>query len=330
MTKRKRNEQIRPAYSAAPLDENTGQQPAFPELVVPSKRDTEWSYDMEEAEIEEEEEGREEEEEDDLVGQTFSLAELDFGEGMEEEEEEEEEVEEGAEDQEMSEGEVEDEWDVEPQTEALAYLHSVRAEAEKLPSLTYVAHKGHLTSGRKPAETVINGITNGSISEPHSWRDQFLGYYNDLRITIAEAPEANLTQDELDELLHIDPNRRPESSAQEDGLWRIKTLDLPSITLLSMLDHQRTIHLLTHLRKKMSANVKKEQCMWLVFLLARLGDPGVLGGDEIDLLRRIGKKCMNVRNSLDEGGDEVVLSTIDMAVCIIKHFYRQMDLEDAV
>ena len=59
MTKRKRNEQIRPAYSAAPLDENTGQQPAFPELVVPSKRDTEWSYDMEEAEIEEEEEGRE-------------------------------------------------------------------------------------------------------------------------------------------------------------------------------------------------------------------------------------------------------------------------------
>ena len=97
-----------------------------------------------------------------------------------------------------------------------------------------------------------------------------------------------------------------------------------------MLDHQRTIHLLTHVRKKMSANIKVEQCMWLVFLLGRLGDPGVLGGEDIDLLRRIGKKCIMVRDGLKEDGEERVLSTVDMVVCIIKHFYQQMDLEEVI
>ena len=78
----------------------------------------------------------------------------------------------------------------------------------------------------------------------------------------------------------------------------------------------------------MSPKVKEEQCMWLVFLLARLGDPGVLSGEEMDLLRRIGRKCIGVRK--EEGGREVVLGTIDMVVCIITEYYAQRDLEETV
>jgi hypothetical protein len=147
-----------------------------------------------------------------------------------------------------------------------------------------------------------------------------------MRTTLASAPEPDLSQDELDSLLHIDPNKRPANSNQEDGLWRLKTMDKPSITLLSMLDHQRTIHLLTHLRKKMSVKIKEEQCIWFVMLLAKLGDPGVLNGEEVDLLRRIGRKCLNVRRELQEEGQEVLLSTVDMIVCIIKDYYQQRDL----
>jgi hypothetical protein len=61
-------------------------------------------------------------------------------------------------------------------------------------------------------------------------------------------------------------------------------------------------------------------------LLAKLGDPGVLNGEEVDLLRRIGRKCLNVRPELQEEGQEVLLSTVDMIVCIIKDHYQQRDL----
>lgn len=73
--------------------------------------------------------------------------------------------------------------------------------------------------------------------------------------------------------------------------------------------------------------------MWIVFLLARLGDPGVLNGEEVDLLRRVGRKCMNVRRELQEQdgeGREVVLGTTDMVVCIIREYYAQRDLEETV
>ena len=320
MVKRKRSQQVKPSYTAGPLDEHTGQRSVFPELVTQSKRDSEWGYDEEEAD--DQDDGGYEEGNDDLTGQTFNLNDLDFAEDMEEEVGEELEEEES-----MEEDMEDDEWEVEPQTDVLAYLHSVRAEAETLPSLSYVSQEAVLINGIDIKD--VDSSLSNRVHED-AWRQQFLGYYKDLRTTIAEAPEPILSQDELDKLLHINPNRRPETSAQEDGLWRLKTLDQPSIALLSMLDHQRTIHLLTHLRKKMSAHVKAEQCMWLVFLLARLGDPGVLGGEEIDLLRRIGKKCIMVRDGLKEDGKETVLSTVDMVVCIIKHFYQQMDLEEIV
>ena len=309
---------VKPKYTAGPLDENTGQRSVFPELLT-LKRDKEWSYD-EDVENDADEDYKDD---DELVGQAFNVNSLDFGDEVEKDEDAEESKEEG-----MSEAEMEDEWEMEPQTEVLAYLHSVRSEAETLPSLTYVEQAPTLVNGGDASSK--KDLTNGVELDEDAWRKQFLNYYHNLRITIANTPEPDFTQDELDELLHINPNRRPETSGQEDGLWRLKTLDPPSLTLLSMLDHQRTIHLLTHLRKKMSVNVKKEQCMWLLFLLARLGDPGVLGGDEIDLLRRVGKKCINVRDSLEGEGNELLFSTVDMVVCIIKHFYGQMDLEGVV
>src|SRR5437762_4570748 len=162
---------------------------------------------------------------------------------------------------------------------------------EGLPALTYITDDVH-----SPKKLLME-ITGPSESD-NLWQSQFLQYYKSLRETFANTPEPNLSQGELDALLHIDPNNRPNTSNQEDRLWRLKTLDQPSVTLLSMLDHQRTIHLLTHLRKKMSTSIKVEQCMWLVFLLARLGDPGVLKGDEVDLLRKIGRKCLTVRMGL--------------------------------
>jgi len=223
-------------------------------------------------------------------------------------------------------GYEDDEWDVQPQTEAIAYLRSVRDEAKGLPSMAYVSRP--VIQPVKPVSS--NGITKTLTRSAAqvAWESQFLKYYTTLRQQIAETPQPNFTQEELDELLHINPDRRPTTSSDEDGLWRIKTLDLPSLDLLSMLDHQRTIHLLTHLRKKMSANVNVNQCIWLVHLLARLGDLGVLTSEEVDLLRRIGKKCLAVRNgTIDKETENVVLSTIDMVVCIVKNFYEQKDIE---
>jgi len=336
MPKRKRQEPIRPAksYTAGPIDEHSGQRSVFPELVKPShKRDKEWRYDEEEDAAEVEDQDFEAE---DFTGQTFSLDQLDFG--MDEEEDDEEQEEEGEEEMEP----VGEEWEVEPQDAALEYLQAVRIEADALPNLTYVpdrpspaiestTSKSAVSNGINIAQS--NGVqTNGSDAD-NTWRTQFLTYYTNLRNTIASTSEPNLTQNELDSLLHINPNRRPTTSTEEDGIWRQKTLDQPSVTLLAMLDHQRTIHLLTHLRKKMAVNVKVEQCIWLVFLLARLGDVGVLSGDEMDLLRRIGRKCFTVKKSLEETGEEsgqreeTVLATTDMVICIIRHFYHQMDLE---
>ena len=325
MPKRKRGGgPFKPKSTAGPVDESTGQRSVFPEVVPVSVRDSEWRYDASDNDASEIDER---EEDEDFVEQTFIVEKLDATEDDVEEE--------GANDEEEEysveeEPEDEDDWDVEPQTEAIAYLEKVRSEASGLPSLTYVPEK--------PSQT--NGITSISpkkepISETESdklWRIQFLQYYTSLREAIATAPESILSQPELDSLLNINPHYRPQTPDQEDRLWRLKTLDQPSILLLSMLDHQRTIHLLTHLRKKVSAGVKEEQCMWLVFLLARLGDLGVLSGGEVDLLRRTGRKCLGIRNGVEYGteGSKIVLGTVDMVVCIIKHYYQQKDLEETV
>jgi Survival motor neuron (SMN) interacting protein 1 (SIP1) len=321
MPKRKRQEFVKPKFTAGPLDETTGQRSVFPEVAaLSSERDSEWQYDGDENGVDE---GYIEDEDSTMLDASVAVVDESLGprdEGSEKSPEE------GESDDEVE----EDEWEVEPQTEAISYLHSVRAEAEGLPGLAYVAHEDPGADGVSIGSGKISpGKADSSVESENTWRTQFLKYYYTLRETIINAPEPNLSQDELDVLLHINPNKRPTTSNQEDSLWRLKTLDQPSITLLSMLDHQRTIHVLIHLRKKISANAKAEQCMWLVFLLARLGDLGVLNGDEVDLLRRIGKKCLTVRGSLGGKGDKVVLGTVDMVVCIIKHYYQQKDLEEA-
>jgi hypothetical protein len=325
MPKRKRGGavNIKQSVTAGPLDEATGQRSVFPQLVSqPQERDTEWRYGDEGEEEEQAEADYEEEyEENELVGQTFSFGELQYDAEGADYEEEMDESWDGIEDEEIE----EDEWDIEPQTEVLSYLQTVRTEAESLPSLVYVPQPSNGTNGINHS-TSSNSINPSSLEIDNPWRTQFLTFYKNMRTTLASAPEPDLSQDELDSLLHIDPNKRPANSNQEDGLWRLKTMDKPSITLLSMLDHQRTIHLLTHLRKKMSVKIKEEQCIWFVMLLAKLGDPGVLNGEEVDLLRRIGRKCLNVRRELQEEGQEVLLSTVDMIVCIIKDYYQQRDL----
>jgi len=327
MPKRKRGGPGKAKATAGPVDESTGQRSVFPEVVAPSTRDSEWRYDDSD---DEDEVMDDDEENEDFVGKTFTFNMLDTTEdGVEEGEEEDEEGDiiegEGIED--------EDDWEVEPQIEAIAYLESVRSEASVLPALTYV-----------PQQPPPFSQMNGSTSKPPSnestpdneaddlWRAQFLKYFVALRETIVSAPEPILSQDQLDSLLNINPKYRPQTPDQEDRLWRLKTLDQPTVLLLSMLDHQRTIHLLTHLRKKVSPVVKEEQCMWLVFLLARLGDLGVLSGAEVDLLRRIGRKCLGIRNSVEDGMAEskVVLGTVDMVVCIIKYYYQQRDLDETV
>ena len=296
----------------------------FPEVVAVSMRDSEWRYD----DYDREEAGLDQYEEDeDLLGQTFTFDTLD---GEEEPADGDDVVDEDEELTGEDEDEEEDEWDVEPQTEVIAYLQSVRSEASGLPSLTYVSELQD-----QPSDTSSKPLSNEPTlrnESDHIWQAQFLKYYRALRETIAAAPEPILSQHELDSLLHINPYNRPQTHDQEDRLWRLKTLDQPSVLLLSMLDHQRTIHLLTHLRKKLSERVKEEQCIWLVFLLARLGDLGILSGSEVDLLRRIGRKCLGIRNSVEDGaeGTKVVLGTVDMAVCIIMHYYQQKDLEETI
>ena len=306
MPKRKRGGPVKSKATAGPVNESTGQRSVFPEVVALSTRDSEWRYDDDEDGDDDDAEMDEDEETEELVGQTFTIDMLDTAEDGVEEEDDDDEEGELVEEVEIEE---EDNWEVEPQTEAIAYLESVRSEASGLPSLTYVPQ--HHT--QEPSQT--NGTTPKSPSnEPAAdnvrdnlWRTQFLKYYTSLRETIATAPEPILSQDELDSLLNINPYYRPQTADQEDRLWRLKTLDQPSVVLLSMLDHQRTIHLLTHLRKKVSAVVKEEQCMWLVFLLARLGDLGVLSGAEVDLLRRIGRKCLSTRKNVEDGTGRVRL-----------------------
>ena len=321
MPKRKRTTSARKNVEASPQRDATGEQSvSFNE----TPRDSEWLYD--------EDHGEGKQENSKVEGPVEEEVVLDEWEDpwnniVEDDDSLEQGIYRGIPVEEMEEDE---EWDIEPQTEALAYLHSVRAEASALPSVAYIVQQPpQLNTIESPKGEELPTVQNGSPSDTdHSWQLQFLKYYNNLRETFASAPEPNLSQDELDELLHINPRNRPSTSDEEDRLWRLKTLDEPSVTLLSMLDHKRTIHLLTHLRKKISANAKVEQCLWLVFLLGRLGDPGVLSGDEIDLLRRIGRKCLSVRDSLDDGKHEVVSSTVDMVVCIIKYYYQQKDLED--
>jgi len=311
MAKRKRNG--RTSYSAGRVDESSGQRSAFPQLTESYPRDTEWRYDASE-----DNDVKEDRDDDFSVG----------------DEEQEEDVEQADEEEDGEVVEV-DEWEVEPHAEALAYLYAVRSEADALPSLTYVSREPAMSDsnsvsqqGNDSTEAVTEG-TDGPDGSEDPWQSQFMTYYNNLRTTIATAPEPNFSQEELDVLFHINPDARPETSADEDRVWRLKTLDEPSLALLSMLDHPRTMHLLTHLRKKMGVKVRVEQCMWLVFLLARLADPGVLSGDEIDLLRRIGRKCVAVGSSLGgEDGEETVLATVDMVVCIIKYYYQQRDLDE--
>lgn len=330
MPKRKRNGPITPGVTAGPVNESTGQRSVFPQLVSARETDFEWQYGQDPEGLAN---GDDEQFLEDVDGDVDVNGEYQYDDAMgdavrdgEYQYEEEEEENEG-EEEEQTDGD-DGEWDVEPQTEAIAYLFQVRTEAETLPAMTYLPPQP--TSGPDTSPSKTPQQSKLPSNEANLWETQFLSYYTSLRKTISTHPQPTLTQPELDTLLHINPRSRPTTSTQEDALWRLKTLDPPSLTLLAMLDHQRIIHLLTHLRKKMSANVKKEQCMWLVFLLAALGDLGVLNGDEVDLLRRIAKKCGTVRLGMGGEGDDVVLVTVKMVLCIIRRFYGQSDLEDVI
>ena len=333
MPKRKHNGPIKPSVTGGPLNESTGQRPAFPQLVSTHERDSEWQYDDDDEEAgfdnDVDEEYASDMQRDVKINAGYWHDETAGDQGRDEEYQYEVEGKEDQDEESEAEEDYED-WEVEPQTEAIAYLFSVRNEAENLPAMTYITPQPTIngipgTIPSKPPQS-SNSLPAFMQAQENPWESRFLEYYRSLRHSIASHPEPLLSQPELDVLLHINPNSRPTTSSQEDTLWRLKTLDPPSLDLLAMLDHQRIIHLLTHLRKKMSANTKREQCMWLVFLLASLGDLGVLNGNEVDLLRRIGRKCLGVRAGAE---DEVVLSTIDMVVCIIRWFYEQRDLEDA-
>jgi Survival motor neuron (SMN) interacting protein 1 (SIP1) len=328
MPKRKLSKIPKVNVTAGPLNESTGQRSAFPQVVSSSaQRDNEWEYE-ENNYYNESEEGQEFNGE--AIDDQFDMSIEDYNDPEDEIDEMQGGVVDGEDASEIDEEGVgdEEEWEAEPQTVAISYLESVRTEAEALPSLTYV---DHLSTSNDTQQ--VNGISEDKpktypAHRDPEWKAGFLKYYMALRETLATAPEPNLSQDELDVLLHINPNKRPTQSFEEDALWRLKTLDRPSVTLLSMLDHQRVIHLLTHLRKKMSTNMRENQCMWLFFLLAKLEDGGVLNGDKIDLLRRIGRKCLTVRGTIEEGQGKVVLSTIDFVMCIIQDFYLQSDLEE--
>src|SRR5271168_5010488 len=116
MPKRKRGGgPFKPKPTAGPVDESTGQRSVFPEVVPVSARDSEWRYDASDNDASEIEER---EEDEDFVEQTFIVEMLD---AREDDVEEEYSAEEEPED--------EDDWDVEPQTEAIAYLEKVRSEA---------------------------------------------------------------------------------------------------------------------------------------------------------------------------------------------------------
>src|SRR5438552_1077906 len=211
--KRKLFEPAKPKNTEGPIDKWTGQRLVFPEVVSVSGRDSEWRYDEDLGE--KDNDGVSEME--GLIKETYSSDMLTtsdktgmhYGDSaVEDEEEEENEV-----------GEVEeDEWEVEPQTEAIAYLQSVRAEAVALPAVTYVPQRETDASVQKSSPAKTKPPTKSN----NLWETQFLQYYSNLRETLINAPEPNLSQDELDDLLHINPHNRPDTSSQEDRLWRLK------------------------------------------------------------------------------------------------------------
>src|ERR1700738_858202 len=138
MPKRKRAEGSKTSFRGGRKASGMALRSVINELVsASSERDTEWRYDEEEGE-------GDNPARDNLVGQTFSTGDLDWTREEAEEPEEEDGYVNGYEEEGeyvngygLPEGELnDDEGDVEPLNEALGSLHSVRTEAELLPSLT--------------------------------------------------------------------------------------------------------------------------------------------------------------------------------------------------
>lgn len=120
------------------------------------------------------------------------------------------------------------------------------------------------------------------------------------------------------------------NSKKKDNLAECLT-GLPKLATVAALTQEDKIKVLETILSQLN-NIKKGKPMatvegvWIYSILATLEIP--LCPDTCHILREVARKCSQIRSSLEKSAVEKDYVTLNLIICLIARFYRQLDLAD--
>ena len=199
---------------------------------------------------------------------------------------------------------VGEDWEVEGVDDAMDYLRMVRLESGRRPDV--------VTAPALPRTmSIVVPVSGGTslVAPSEAWQSSFLAMYTHARNGLGTT------------------NPQPQLDIHE---WRRSvTMTHPTTYRLYQVTHSEIFYLVHHLKKKLSWTLNSQGVHWLWSLLVyRM--PDLLTGEEINVVRGLGRKARNLLLATEEGlPDERradIQYLLDTVIYLTSCIYGQRDL----
>ncbi|CAG8440035.1 13060_t:CDS:10 [Ambispora leptoticha] len=236
-----------------------------------------------------------------------------------------------------------------PPSSGAEYLRMVRQEAVKIPYVFTASQPSLHNNQNKAAEWVKRGWEAGEVLKSDSleivkllprreWENLFINKFEKLRKALRLFISKNF-------------NRFPPSSGIRLPKWHAEADwykfcygvdlptkkrehlkknvneigNLPSLSVISQLDQQTTLSLLSYHTKWLEiTGITKEQSRWIFALFLRVDQ--LLTSDQMSILRELCRRCIEIRKSM-RSKDDQNLPAANIFITIVTRYFGQKDLQ---
>lgn len=190
-------------------------------------------------------------------------------------------------------------------SDAMRYLASVRREAENDQCVHFVAAEPR----RRPvADEAPVAPPHGALAQ---WQDRLVDSFLALK-------------EELQTQLARHDSGPPPVLPQTAAAWRQHVFGgaAPTTAVVFAMNHATAIKLLIYTTQWLSANTPDNVSRWIYMLFLRIDN--LLDRSECAIVRDLAKKAARLRGSPNL--TPMSRYTVDMVLCIVARYYRQLDL----
>ncbi|CAG8490725.1 11504_t:CDS:2 [Ambispora gerdemannii] len=242
-----------------------------------------------------------------------------------------------------------------PPSSGEEYLRMVRQEAIKTPYVFTASQTPLHNTKKKAAEWVKRGWEAGNVLKSSSleiekllpreeWEILFINKFEKLRKALRLCISKNFNRFPLSPGIRLPkwraeadwykfcygvdlPTQKQLKIVNEIGNQEANIKEsgnLPSLSIISRLDQQTTLTLLSYHAKWLNiTGITKEQSRWIFALFLRVDQ--LLMPDQISTLRELCRKCIEIRRSM-RNQDDLELPSINIFITIVRRYFGQKDL----